>query len=299
MELTRQRRILGGNFDDILHDLDNTSQKTNKESFVENQYIDINKITTSNYQPRKNFNEESLRDLSNSIKEQGILQPILVKQENNGKYKIIAGERRWRAAKQAGLKEVPVIIRNVSDSSAMAIALIENIQREDLNPIDEAVAVNKLIKDFALTHEQVAKSIGRSRTAVTNILRLLNLNSEVKILLEENKIDMGHARAILALEDADQLRIALLVIKRRLSVREAEQLVQGILKNKHGKISTINTYIGVAKEWEERLKEKMRSNVQVSINPKGKGRVVLNFDKYESTVAFLKFIDAYKESKHE
>lgn len=178
------------------------------------------------YQPRTDMEPEALEELAASIESQGIIQPIVVRQIENDKYEIIAGERRWRAARKAGLKEVPCVIKNVDDRAAIAMALVENIQREDLNVIEEAVALDRLQEEFSLTHQQVAEVIGKSRTTVTNLLRLNQLEMDVKYLLSERLLEMGHARALLALEGEQQVDVAELVAKKRMTVRQTEQLVK-------------------------------------------------------------------------
>ena len=177
------------------------------------------------FQPRTRMDPQSIAELADSIKAQGLIQPILVRPVENGKYEIIAGERRWRASQLAGLTQVPVVIRTVADKAALAMALIENIQREDLNPLEEATGIQRLVDEFEMTHEVAAQAVGRSRSAVTNLLRLLNLSKAVQDLLMQGKIEMGHARALLAISGSRQAELAHQIITRNLSVREAEQLV--------------------------------------------------------------------------
>ncbi len=177
------------------------------------------------FQPRTRMDPQSIAELADSIKAQGLIQPILVRPVENGKYEIIAGERRWRASQLAGLTQVPVVVRSVPDKAALAIALIENIQREDLNPLEEATGIQRLVDEFDMTHETAAQAVGRSRSAVTNLLRLLNLSKAVQDLLMQGKIEMGHARALLAISGSRQAELAHQIISRNLSVREAEQLV--------------------------------------------------------------------------
>src|SRR5690606_27432602 len=178
------------------------------------------------YQPRSNMDQAALADLAESIKAQGIMQPILVRAIGVDRYEIIAGERRWRAAQLAGLDEVPVIIREVTDEAALAISLIENIQREDLNPLEEAMGIQRLINEFGMTHQTAAEALGSSRSAVTNLLRLLNLAGPVQDMMMQGKIDMGHGRALLALEPAQQIQIANRIVLKGLSVRETEKIIQ-------------------------------------------------------------------------
>ena len=195
------------------------------------RHLPVDLVRRGKYQPRVDMHPESLEDLANSIKAQGVVQPIVVKPTGTGSYEIIAGERRWRAAQLAGLQEIPAVVRDVSDQAAMAMALIENIQRENLNPMEEANALQRLIKEFQLTHQEVAEAVGRSRAAVSNLLRLLELNDDVKRLLEQRRLEMGHARALLALKDAAQSAAARTVAEKGLSVRETEALVKRWVQN--------------------------------------------------------------------
>ena len=187
--------------------------------------LNIEQLLPGEYQPRQIMNKEGLDELAASIKEQGVMQPLLVRKKNNGKYEIIAGERRWQASKKAGIKKIPVLVKDIPDSSALAMALIENMQREDLNIIEEAKGIKKLIENFEMTHDSAAKALGKSRVAVSNILRLLNLTNQAQNYLLESKIEMGHARALLPLTPAEQLMFCQKIISQKLSVREIEKLV--------------------------------------------------------------------------
>jgi ParB family chromosome partitioning protein len=188
--------------------------------------LSVDKLQPGKYQPRTHMDQASLESLADSIRTQGIMQPIVVRLVGDGKYEIIAGERRWRASQIAGLKEVPVIIKEIADNVALAMALIENIQRENLNPIEEANGIQRLINEFDMTHESAAHAVGRSRSAVTNLLRLQNLHAVVQEMLAQSKLDMGHARALLTLEGAKQITVAEEIVQNQLSVRSAEQLVK-------------------------------------------------------------------------
>ena len=190
------------------------------------QTLPIGRLAPGRYQPRTRMDEGALAELADSIREQGVMQPILVRPVDGGRYEIIAGERRWRAAQKAGLTEVPVLVKAVPDQSALALALIENIQREDLNPLEEAQGVQRLIAEFGLTHDAAAQAIGRSRSATSNLLRLLNLAEPVQQMLTAGDLDMGHARALLSLDRAHQITCAHEIVARQLSVRDAEKLVQ-------------------------------------------------------------------------
>lgn len=192
------------------------------------QKIAINLLQPGKYQPRTSMDQASLTELSESIKAQGVMQPILVRPIDDGRFEIIAGERRWRAAQIAGLSEVPVLIREVADESALAMSLIENIQREDLNPLEEALGIQRLIKEFKLTHQTAGTALGSSRSTISNLLRLLNLSAPVQKMMMQGQIDMGHGRALLSLSPAQQIEIANLVIHKQLSVRETEKVVNRI-----------------------------------------------------------------------
>ncbi|MDO6486097.1 ParB/RepB/Spo0J family partition protein [Colwellia sp. 4_MG-2023] len=242
--------------------------------------IAINKLSPGKYQPRKDMSDSALEELSLSIKSQGIIQPIVVRlinTDNNGDrfYEIIAGERRWRAAKLAKLTEVPCLIKDVPDESAVAIALIENIQREDLNAMEEAVALDRLLTEFDLTHQEVALAVGKSRTAVTNLLRLNNLNDAVKTFLENGDIEMGHARALLALDDTLQAEAARTVATKELTVRETEALIKRIQNPSEEKPAKEKDQNST--NIEQNLAEKIGLNVAVSHNKKGKGKLVISY----------------------
>ncbi|WP_018691239.1 ParB/RepB/Spo0J family partition protein [Algicola sagamiensis] len=227
------------------------------------------------YQPRKDMSAEALDELAGSIQAQGIIQPIVVRQLANEKYEIIAGERRWRASQMAGLDEVPCLIREVADHAAIAIALIENIQREDLNAMEEAVALSRLMNEFSLTHQQVAESVGKSRTTVTNLLRLNQLNEDVKKLLEHGDLEMGHARALLSLEGPLQSEAAAQVVAKALTVRETEKLVKRLqqpLKEVVEKIKDPDVQL-----LEQQLSESIGSNVRIQYNDSGKGKLVISY----------------------
>jgi ParB family chromosome partitioning protein len=210
-----------------------TSDAPSSAKVAEGQSVlPVEFLQRGRYQPRRHFDENKLQELADSIKAQGMVQPIVVRSVGDNNYEIIAGERRWRAAQLAGLAEVPVFIREVDDQTAMAMALIENIQRDDLNPLEEAVALHRLLDEFGLTHQEIANAVGKSRTAVTNLMRLLELAPEVKALVDDRKLDMGHARALLALKAGDQRKAANEVVKKGLSVRATEALVKALLNPK-------------------------------------------------------------------
>ncbi|GAB5603930.1 ParB/RepB/Spo0J family partition protein [Sideroxyarcus sp. TK5] len=239
--------------------------------------LNVNQLKPGKYQPRSHMDEESLKELAASIRSQGVMQPILVRELPNSSYEIIAGERRWRASQLAGLTQVPVLVRVVPDNAALAMALIENIQREDLNPLEEAVGIQRLIDEFQMTHQEAADAVGRSRSAASNLLRLLKLPVEVQGMLMENKLDMGHARALLSLEPAQQIMLANKVVLDGLSVREAEMLVQkqGEAVQKSGsrqRVANRDT-----ERLQEELTEKIGTRVQIKSGSKGKGKLVIEY----------------------
>lgn len=242
--------------------------------------LSMARLQSGKYQPRTRMDEGALNDLAASIREQGVMQPILVRPiaDRNGKrYEIIAGERRFRAAQIAGLKEIPAIVKDVDDKTAAAMALIENMQREDLNPLEEAMGIQRLVNDFSFTHEQAAQSIGRSRSAVTNLLRLLNLTEPVQTMLTAGDIDMGHARALLAVEGASQIALATQIVAKRLSVREAEKLVaQELNRQKNSpKLAKVKSQDLVNLETE--LSDLLTTKVSFKMGAKGKGKLIIDF----------------------
>lgn len=238
--------------------------------------LPIAALQRGKYQPRSHMDQEALNALAASIKAQGIMQPILVRPVGGGNHEIIAGERRWRAARIAGLSSVPVLVRDVPDQQALAVALIENIQREDLNALEEAVGMERLINEFALTHQAVADAIGKSRAAVTNLLRLLDLAPPVKTLLGEGRIDMGHARALLALPAVRQVELANEVVAKGLSVREIEQRIAAILAARNsvrGKPATDRDVLRL----QETLAGHLGTRVQIKARRKGKGSLIIDY----------------------
>lgn len=252
--------------------------------------VSIDKLSPGKYQPRKDMSDAALEELSLSIQSQGIIQPIVVRpiREGNGEYEIIAGERRWRAAQLAQLVEVPCLIKDVPDESAVAIALIENIQREDLNAMEEAVALERLLTEFDLTHQEVAIAVGKSRTTVTNLLRLNNLHDEVKTFLENGDIEMGHARALLALNDDLQAEAAGIVAAKELTVRETEALIKKIQNPEAEKAIKEKDQESI--NIEKDLTDKLGLKVTVNHNKKGKGKVVISYSELAELEKFLEKI---------
>ncbi|WP_426359215.1 ParB/RepB/Spo0J family partition protein [Pseudocolwellia sp. HL-MZ19] len=276
-----KRRGLGRGLDALLTSVpkDSSDNSSADSEQSELQKLPIEQLKPGKYQPRKDMSNDALIELANSIKSQGIIQPIVVRQTDNEEYEIIAGERRWRAAQIAGLDRVPCLIKNVPDESAVAIALIENIQREDLNAMEEAIALERLLIEFELTHQEVADVVGKSRTTVSNLLRLNNLNNEVKTFLEHGDIEMGHARALLALADEEQNNTARIVVAKELTVRETEALIKKLQEPaKEEKAKEIDPD---TQSLEQNLSEKIGSQVSISHNKKGKGKLVISYTNLE------------------
>ena len=266
----------------------------NKDMGEQVMTLPLGKLQAGKYQPRSRMDESSLMELAESIKSQGIMQPILVRPIGSGKYEIIAGERRFRASKLAGLEEVPVLVRAVPDESALAMALIENIQREDLNPLEEALGVQRLIREFNLTHEDAARAIGRSRSATSNMLRLLNLAEPVQTMLLAGDIEMGHARALLALTAAEQIACANEVVNKRLSVRETEKLVNDWSSDADRQSAKPKQTADV-RRLEEGLADWLASAVQLKANANGKGSVTIKFNNLDELDGVLERIGFPKE----
>ena len=238
--------------------------------------LKVEQLQSGKYQPRSFMDDAALNELASSIKAQGIMQPILVRPVPGGKFEIIAGERRWRAAKLAGLVSVPVLVREVADNAALAMALIENIQREDLNPLEQAVGIQRLVNEFGATHDQAADMVGRSRSAVTNLLRLLGLAVPVRDLMQQGKLDMGHGRALLALVGMQQLEAARTVISKSLSVRETEKLVGQLLRGSERNPAKKAVDRDVLR-LEEELAQKLGTKVQIKATTKGRGSLHIQY----------------------
>ena len=263
-------RGLGAIYDDF--DVSGLSEEVDDKRL---ETLKLEELRPGTSQPRNTMTEEGLKELADSIRQQGIISPIIVRPAVDG-YEIIAGERRFRAARMAGLEEVPVIIRTVDETQALAIALIENMQREDLNPLEEAAGIQRLIEECDYTHEQAAEAVGRSRAATTNLLRLLTLTSEVKNMLVSHELEMGHARALLALEAAEQVLVAKEVVAKALSVRQTENLIRRI-KEKRPVRQKFVVKTRDDMRLEESLAETLGAVVKLSANSKGKGRIVIEF----------------------
>jgi ParB family chromosome partitioning protein len=279
---------LGRGLDALLSNTDEDTPK-NEGSL---QTLSISDLKPGKYQPRSIMQEEALHALSQSILKQGVMQPIIVRPIGNNQYEIIAGERRWRAAKLANLNEVPVIIKNIPDESALAMALIENIQREDLNPLEEAIGIKRLIDEFNMTHEEAADAVGKSRVTVSNLLRLLTLTKPVQDRLLSGKIDMGHARALIGLEGSQQIMLCEEVIQKNLSVREVEALVKNLqnsYKTDKPKSSPKRTNADV-RHLEESLAETLGASVTIDAKKNGSGVLKVHYRNLEQLDEILKKI---------
>lgn len=257
---------------------DNKTKKESKEEVISSeQMIKINMVEPNRDQPRKNFEEDALLELADSIKQFGVLQPLLVRKQKDY-YEIIAGERRWRAAKMAGMKEVPVIVKEFTEQEIVEIGLIENIQRENLNPIEEAMAYKRLMEEFKLKQDEIAERVSKSRTAVTNSMRLLKLDDRVQQMIIEDMISTGHARALLAIEDKDQqYELANLIFDEKLSVRDVEKLVKSLKNPKKVKEKKIVENSFVYTNLEEKMKEVIGTKVSISSKGKGKGKIEIEY----------------------
>ncbi|WP_304985665.1 ParB/RepB/Spo0J family partition protein [Coxiella-like endosymbiont] len=271
---------------ELLADINCSSSSFSEDS--ELKKLSIEKLQPSHYQPRRHINKEALEELASSIRSQGIIQPIVVRSLGTY-YEIIAGERRWRAAQLAGLKEIPVVIRSISNEAAMAISLIENIQRQNLNVIEEGIALQRLLNKFAMTHEEVAEAVGKSRANVTNLLRLLKLNADVRQLVEEGHLNMGHARALLAVEGVCQSNIAKDIANKGLSVRETEKIIRQLQES--GKSEILRTFVDpdIARLQKD-LSDKLGATVAIRHNPKGKGKLVIHYNSTDELEGILERI---------
>lgn len=280
--MSTRKRGLGRGLDVLLGD----NKITNSEETL--QITSINKIQPGSSQPRGKIEEESIQSLAKSIKSQGLMQPVLVRKEKNGKFNIIAGERRWRASQLAGLKEIPVVIKDVDDSTALAMALVENLQREDLNSIEEAKGVDKLINSFGLTHAQAADSLGKSRASITNLLRLLNCEEEVQNLLLTGQLEQGHARALLSLNKEDQISMANQIVTSNMTVRQIENEVKNYLgkKLKSKKIKVKNRDYEIL-TLEQEISDSLNLQVQIKMNNLTKGKLVIAFSGIDELEGLL------------
>src|SRR3989338_7952873 len=294
-----KKRGLGRGLDALLTTKP-VSDQQNDATFSSAQQSELQKLPIEwlkpgKYQPRKDMSQDALEDLASSIRSQGIIQPIVVRQIGDESYEIIAGERRWRASQLAQLDIIPCIIKDVPDEAAVAIALIENIQREDLNAMEEAIVLQRLLSEFELTHQQVADAVGKSRASVTNLLRLNQLNDDVKLLLEHGDIEMGHARALLALDGLAQSDAARIVAAKQMTVRDTENLVRRLLEPAHEAAPKVKD--PDVSSLEQRLSERFAAPVEINYNKKGKGNLVISYSSLDELEGILsKLQSEYSES---
>ncbi|WP_417534663.1 ParB/RepB/Spo0J family partition protein [Marinobacterium stanieri] len=297
--MVAKKRGLGRGLDALLSDVsadnvqanasaDNTASVTADQPLRE---LALEDLQRGRYQPRRDLEPQALEDLASSIKSQGVMQPIVVRPLDDGRYEIIAGERRWRAAEMAGLSRIPAMVRDVPDEAAIAMALIENIQRENLNPIEEAIALQRLQTEFELTQQQVADAVGKSRSTIANLLRLMSLSDEVKRMLEYGDLEMGHARALLALEGLLQIKAADEVVAKGLSVRETEQLVKRY--QQQGEAPEPKPAVQPDPELQQRageLSQRFSAPVSIKASSNGKGRIAIDFKSREELDAILQLL---------
>ncbi|MCV6612981.1 MAG: ParB/RepB/Spo0J family partition protein [Amphritea sp.] len=292
--MTAKKRGLGRGLDALL----STTTQFEEEAVAQAQseggngyrMMPVDQIQRGKYQPRRDLEPQALEELANSIKAQGVMQPIVIRPVSDTLYEIIAGERRWRASQMAGLDEIPAVIRDVPDEAAIAMALIENIQRENLNPMEEAIALERLKNEFELTQQEVADAVGKSRSAVTNLLRLMNLTDEVKKMLEYGDLEMGHARALLGMDGEQQIDAAKEVIGKNLSVRQTEDLVRKLQQKQEAPVKQPVKPDPLLKDISESLSGRLNSKVTISENAAGKGKITIAYENREKFEAILKAI---------
>ena len=289
--MNAKKRGLGKGLDALLGEVSGANLTSSPENSSLTM-LSIDLIERGSFQPRRDFDQDALQSLAGTIKSQGLVQPILVRSlANKDSYEIVAGERRWRAAQIAGLHDIPVIIKDVSDNEAMCLALIENIQREDLNPLEEAGALERLINELEMTHDAVADAVGRSRPAVSNLLRLLELDDGVKKMLETGKLDMGHARTLLSLSPDKQLESATKIVKQGLSVRATENLVKQLLDvNQHSRPKNDVKDSNITK-LENDLSERLATKVLITHQSSGRGKLQISYNSLAELEGILKRLD--------
>ena len=273
----------------------NPEQEAGHDELVDGtlRTLPVDLLKRGRFQPRQDFDQEALEELASSIRVQGVIQPIVVRpleSDEAGRYEIVAGERRWRAAQLAGLQEIPAVVKQVSDRDTMAMALIENIQRESLNPIEEATALQRLIDEFELTQQQAADAIGRSRSSVTNLLRLLNLNAEVGLMVEQGRLEMGHARALLGLEGKQQIDAAKQVVLMGLSVREAEKLVRRLLQPAKSQTTAPKEIDPNVRRLQNDLSERLGATAAIQQGTRGKGKLIIQYNSLDELDGILEHI---------
>jgi ParB family chromosome partitioning protein len=289
--MTMKKKRLGRGLGSLIGNIEQITEVSDEDRATGLSELGVDQIKRGKYQPRQYFDQQALQELADSISAQGVIQPIVVRPDGDH-YELIAGERRWRAAQLAGLQKIPVVIRDLDSKSAAAIALIENIQREDLNPLEESQALMRLIEEFDLTHQQVADSVGRSRATVSNLLRLLDLADPVKDLVNRGLLDMGHARALLALIQHDQIELATIVVNRGLSVRETEALVKKTLNRADQNcIEPPQIKDPDIIRLEAQISEKLGAGVQVKSRKKGAGDLIISFHSSDELEGILSHFD--------
>ena len=285
--MAAKKNPLGRNLSSMLsksalqHAVENVDSETSGSDSLKSLPLDL--INPGPYQPRSVFDEDRLQELAESIRHQGVIQPVVVRSRGDN-YELIAGERRWRAAQMAGIEKIPAIIREVPDEIAIAIALVENIQRENLNPIEEATALRRLVDEFQMTHQEAGDSVGRSRSAVSNLLRLLELSQEVRELVDARHLEMGHARALLTLDESMQAQAAREVVSKGLSVRETEQLVRRLKNPPVQKTHTLDPDVQLL---QDKLAEKLCAKVKLTHNARGKGKLVIAYNSADELDGIL------------
>ena len=288
----------GRGLDALLGSIRQVSQDVQAATSTEQgqlQHIDVNQLQRGVYQPRREFANDQLTELADSIKKHGIMQPIVVRRLGEHAavpFEIIAGERRWRAAQLAGLDHIPALVRDIPDELAIALALIENIQREDLNPMEQAVALQRFHDEFGMSHQEIADTVGKARATVSNLLRLMSLHDDVKTMLDHGDLDMGHARALLALKSQQQLNVAKTIVEKVLSVRQTEQLIRDLLNPPHTKAKPASaTTSADVEQLTRRLSERFGAPVELEHNQKGKGRMVIRYHSLDELDGILALID--------
>lgn len=267
-------------------DADNVDVSTDQVSDHGLRMMPVDRIQPGRYQPRKVFQDDALQELADSIKSQGVIQPVVLRPSGSG-YELIAGERRWRAAQIAGLHDIPAVVQDISDDAAIAMGLIENIQREDLNPVEEAVGLQRLIDEFEMSHLQVAEAIGRSRTSVTNLLRLLKLNPDVRTMLEHGDIDAGHAKALLALEGLAQSEAARAVIDKNMTVRDAEAYIRRLQQPTAKASQPVDPNI---QSLQNDLSDRLGAKIQIKQSAKGKGKLIISYNSHDELEGIIEKI---------
>lgn len=291
-----KKRALGRNLDVLLSRTTQAAttvaevhQAITTKNEGELQHLPLDILQRGRYQPRREINPEAIQELADSIRKQGVIQPIVVRSVGSNRYEIIAGERRWRAAQQAGLSQIPALVKQISDEAALAVALIENIQRQDLNSLEEAIALQRLAEEFDMTHQQIAEAVGKSRAMVSNLLRLLSLQPEVKRLLEQNKIEMGHARALLSLSANLQVEAARTIVAKNLSVREAENLVNRLQQPPKSAemVSPYKMLDSDVRILQKDLSDRLGAKVQIRHNAKGKGKLFIHYNNLDELDGIL------------